>query len=125
MATIETRAPQIRRASYEILNIVKDYRAQRVGGFQTTLTLWEACVIPSLTYNCSTWVGMGRKEERALAELQDYFLRLMLGTGPGAPKYALRADTGTRSIMLRVWREKVIFIYHIRSLDDKSLHWQE
>ena len=109
------------RASYKIVNLVKDYRAQRVGGFGTALLLWESCALPSLLYNCSTWVGMGRKEEEALAECQFFFLRLVLGTGPGAPKHALRADLGAQNTSLRVWKQKILLVHHIRSLDDTSL----
>ena len=96
MATIQARAGKLRRASYEIVNIVKDYRAQRVGGFTTALLLWESCAIPSLLYNCSTWVGIGKKEEEALAEIQEFYMRLALGTGPGAPKLSLRAYFGVK-----------------------------
>ena len=73
---------------------MKDYRAQQIRGFLTSLVLWETCVIPSLIYNCSTWVGIGKEEIRALEGLQDYFLRMLWGTGPGASRMALRADTG-------------------------------
>ena len=82
----------------EKVNIVEDYRAQRVGGFLTALQLWESCVIPSLLYNSPCWVGMGREEEKALSECQDFFLRLALATGPGASKVALRANFGVRSM---------------------------
>ena len=85
MVTIQKRESKTRRASFEIINIVKDYRAQLVGGFQTGLVLWESCVIPSLLYNCSTWVEVGKEEEKALTDQQDYFLRLLLGAGPGRP----------------------------------------
>ena len=119
--TIKKREAKIRRASFEILKLVKDYRAQRVGGFQTGLVLWESCAIPSLLYNCSTWVGIGKEEIKALNAIQDYFLRLLWGTGPGAPKVALRADTGTRSMESRIWREKVMLVYHISHLDEGSL----
>ena len=105
MATIRDRAPKIRRASFEIVNIVKDYRAQRAGGFLTGLILWESCCIPSLIYNSGCWMAMTKKEEDALSECQDFFLRLLLGTGPGAPKVALRADSGTCSMPMRVKKE--------------------
>ena len=88
LLTIQKRASKIRRASFEIVNIVKDYRAQRVGGFMTGLVLWESCAIPSLLYNCSTWVDMGKEALKVLNDLQDSFLRLLWGTGPGAPKVA-------------------------------------
>ena len=35
MITIQKRESKTRRASYEIVNIIKDYRAQLVGGFRT------------------------------------------------------------------------------------------
>ena len=106
METIKSREAKIRRASFKIINVVKDYRAQRVEGCMTALILWERCAIPSLIYNCSTWVGMGSQEEKLLAEQQDFFLRLLFGTGPGAPKVALRADTRTLSMLMRVWKDR-------------------
>jgi hypothetical protein len=121
MATIKSQAAKLRRASYKILNIVKDYRAQKIGGFSTALLLWESCAIPSLTYNCSTWLGMGKGEEEALAEIQDFFLRLLTGCGPGAPKHALRADFGMHSMKLRVWRDKIMLVHHIRNLEEGAL----
>ena len=38
---------------------------------------------------------VGEEEEMAISELKDFFLRLMLATGPGATNVALRADLGT------------------------------
>ena len=52
--TIKKREAKIRRAGFEIINLVKDYRAQRIGRFFTGLVLCESCAIPSLLYNCST-----------------------------------------------------------------------
>ena len=34
---------------------------------------------------------------------------------------ALRADTGTRSMESRVWREKIMLIYHVSHLEDGDL----
>ena len=42
------------------------------------------------------------KELKVLNNVQDFFLRLLWGTGPGAPKVALRADTGTISKESRI-----------------------
>ena len=121
MATIRSREGKVRRAAYEILNIVHDYRAQRVGGFCSGLLLWESCCIPSLIYNCSTWVGMGREEEKVLNQCQDFFLRLMWATGPGAPRVALRADLGTRSMESRVWQQKILLVHHMARLEEGDL----
>ena len=121
MATIQARAGKLRRSSYEILNIVKDYRAQRIGGFYTAILLWESCAVPSLLYNCSTWIGIGRKEEEALAEIQDFHMRLILGSGPGAHKQSLRADFGVQSMQVRIWRQKLMLVHHLRSLSQEAL----
>ena len=87
----------------------------------TGLILWESCCIPSLIYNSACWVGMGKKEEAALSECQDFFLRLLLGTGPGAPKVALRADSATLSMPMRVKKQKVMMVKHIREPEQDSL----
>ena len=72
-------------------------------------------------YNCSTWVEIGKEEIRVLEGLQDYFLRMLWDTGPGAPRMALRADTGTRSMESRIWCEKIMLIFHISHLEDGDL----
>ena len=121
IVTIQKRESKTRRASYEIINIVKDYRAQLVGGFQTGLVLWESCVIPSLLYNSSTWVEVSKDEEKTLEDMQDYFLRLLWGAGPGTPRVSLRADTATRSMATRIYKEKIMLVYHISHLEVGSL----
>ena len=73
--TNKGREANIRRASFKIMNIVKDCRAQRVGGFLMALILWERCAIPSLSDNCSTWLEIVPQEKKLLAEQQDFFLR--------------------------------------------------
>ena len=39
LATIKSREGKVRRAAFEIMSIVNDYRAQRVGGIYTGLLL--------------------------------------------------------------------------------------
>ena len=119
--TISKREAKVRRASFEILSLVKDFRAQRTGGFMTGLVLWETCVIPSLLYNCSTWIGVRKEEVKILNGLQDYFLRMLWGAGPGTPKPALRADTATRGMKSRIEREKIMLAYHINHLSEHDL----
>ena len=64
---------------------------------------------------------IGKEEINALNAIQDYYLRLLWGTGPGAPKVALRADTATRSMESRIWREKIMLVYHISHMEDGAL----
>jgi hypothetical protein len=64
---------------------------------------------------------MGREEEKALNQSQDFFLKLMWATGPGAPSVALRADLGTRSMQSRVWAQKIMLIHHVARLQEGDL----
>ena len=66
-------------------------------------------------------MGIGRKEEEALSEIPDFYMRLALGAGPGAPKLSLRADFGVKKIQFRIWREKFMLIHHLRRLSEEAL----
>ena len=59
---------------------------------------------------------VGKEEEKALNDQQDYFLRLLWGAGPGTPRVAMRADTATRSMQARIWRQKIMLVFHIAHL---------
>ena len=121
ISTIKDREGKTRRASYEILNTVEDYRAHRVGGFRTALFLGESCVIPSLLSNSPCLYGMVKEEERVVNECQDFFLRLILATGPGATKVALGADTATQSVVYMLYKDKILLIQHLIRLEDTAL----
>ena len=66
-------------------------------------------------------VELGKEEPKVLNKVQDFFLRFLRRTGPGAPKVALRADTGTRSMESKIWREKIMLIYYVSHLVDDDL----
>ena len=68
-------------------------RAGVVGGLRHPFSHLQLCNVDG--------VEMG-KELKVLNNVQDFFLRLLWGTGPGAPKVALRADTGTISKESRI-----------------------
>ena len=59
--------------------------------------------------------------ENKLNSLQNWFLRLVLEVGKGAPLAALAWETGVLNMKLRIWREKILMILHIRNLDENSL----
>ena len=99
--------------------VVNIYMAQRVAGFLKGQLLWESCCVPALIPNCSTWVGMGKEEEKVLKRTQ--VLKLLWTTGPGSPRVALRADLGTRSMESWVWVQKILLIYHMVRLQEGNL----
>ena len=120
-ATIESKMGKIKTACLEIANIVNDWRAETVGGLETAIILWEACIIPSLLNSCSTWVEISKKAENKLNDLQRWFLRLILQVPKSTPSASLTWETGMMDMKLRIWKEKLMLILHIRSLNDETL----
>ena len=88
---------------------------------ETALILWEACVIPSLLHGAGTWTNITAATEKNLNSLQIWHMRMVLGVGPGAPLAALRWDLGLVDMKLRIWKEKISMILHLRSLGEGSL----
>ena len=123
-ATVAAREAKIKGAAMEIISIVKDWRTEVVGGMETALLLWEACVVPSLLHGSGTWTNITARTEKRLNSLQNWFTRLVLEVGPGAPLAALGWDTGLIDMKLRVWKEKVLMILHLRNLDEGSLAYK-
>ena len=128
LATIVDREKKIRGAMFEAIGIIQDYRSQYIGGFMTALDLWKMALLPSLMYGAGTWVGITEEAVQRLENIQLTYLRMALQVGPGVTKVALRSETGLGSMHHLIWREKIMTIHHIRSLDMSSLArriWEE
>ena len=52
--TVAAKEGKIKAACIEVANIVNDWRTEIVGGLETAMISWEACIIPSLLHSCST-----------------------------------------------------------------------
>ena len=119
--TVASREGKIKGACLEISLVVNDWRARAVGGMETALMLWKTCVIPSLLHGAGTWQEMSKQTEKQLNSIQNWFIRLMLQVGPGAPLSALLWETGLLDMGLLVWIEKVMLILHIRNLETRAI----
>ena len=106
---------------YKIAQIVNDWRAHVVGGMETGLLLWEACCLPSLLHGAGTWTNISKATEKKLNKIQYWGLRLFLQVGPGTPLVALLWDSGALNMSLRVKIEKILLVFHIRSLSKETL----
>ena len=120
-ATVAAREGRVRGACLEIAQIVNDWRAGVVGGLDTALILWEMCVVPSLLYGAGTWVEVTRATVDKLNSLQRWFARLVLQVGPGTPGPALTWETGLMDMGLRIKMEKLMLVFHLKSLDEEAL----
>ena len=118
--TVASREGKIRGTGLEIAHIVSDWRSKVCGGMVTALFIWEVCCIPSLLSGAGTWIDITTTTERRLNVLQCWYLKLIFQTGPGSPSASLLWDTKTLNISLRIWKEKVLLIIHIRNLDSTT-----
>ena len=119
--TVSSKLGKIRGASLEIALVVNDWRAKQIGGMETALMLWEYCCIPSLLHGAGTQVEISSATEKQLNKLQCWYVRLILQIGPGSLIASLMWDFSLLDMSLRVYREKLMMIIHIRDLDNDSL----
>ena len=119
--TVKAREGKINGACQEIAEIVNDWRSRVVGGMESAILLWEACCVPSLLHGAGTWVEIAPSTEKNLNSIQLKFVRLILQVGPGAPLASLLWDFGLLDMGLRIWREKLMMVIHLRSLEVGTL----
>ena len=118
--TVAAREGKIRGACIEITQIVNDWRAKIVGGFETALLLWELCCVPSLLHGAGTWTDISTATEKKLDKIQCWYLKLALQVGQGAASASLLWDTASLDMSLRVYREKILFVLYLRNLDEDT-----
>ena len=116
--TVESREGKVKGACLEIIQIVNDWRAEVVGGMESGLMLWEKCIIPSLLHGAGTWTEMTADSVKRLNGLQRWFMRMLLQVGPGVPTASLTWESGLMDMEQRVWLEKLMLVFHLRSLDE-------
>ena len=121
LETIRQREGKVKGAALEIVDIVDDWRARVVRGFQSGLFLCESCCIPSLLYNAGSWIDMSKEAEKRLDALQIWFLRMLLRQGQGVPSGAILWELAALSMGRRVWREKLCLSLHIARLGEETL----
>ena len=119
--TVDAREEKIRGACLEVAQIVNDWRARVTGGMESALFLWEACVVPSLMYGSGTWVEMNSNTVKKLNNLQNWFIRLILQIGPGAPVASLCWETGFLDMEIRAWRDLIMMVIDLRNMEANTL----
>ena len=119
--TVAAREGKIKGACLEITMIVNDWRSRMVGGMETALLFWEACCIPSLLHGAGTLVDISETTIKKLNQIQCWYLRLALQVGQGAPRASLLWDNQVLDMQLRIWKEQILLVLHIRNLDGTSI----
>ena len=85
------------------------------------LNIWNACIIPSLLSNCSTWLGISVNTVKRLDDLQHLMVRTLLRLPSFTPLPALRGALGLMGMKWRVWQEKVLLVVAIMGLGEDTL----
>ena len=120
-ATIIAREAKVKGAIYELKTLCEDYRMQVVGGMLGALDIYNTCIVPSLLNNCSVWVDIKEKSVKQLDALQNMFVKTLLHLPDSTPSLALRAITGMRGMLWRIWEEKLLLVLAIRRLEEHTL----
>ena len=120
-ATIKEREAKKIGAIYELRALTEDFRMQGVGGCQSAIDMYEACIIPSLLSNAGTWVEMDEAAFNKLNNLQDTFGRALLSLPLSAPQASLRAALGLPGMKWRVCEQKILLIQAIRQQEEGGL----
>ena len=109
--TIKKRLGIAKKAIFEIKQVVEDCRSEVVGGIRTGLMLWEACVLPYVLYNSSTWLKIRQKDIDSLNQLQNLFLNHLLKV-QHCPSLMMLWDLGLIPMHFRILKEKLLLYHH-------------
>ena len=67
---------------------------QTIGGMEASIDLYEACIIPFLLSNWSSWLEIDQKSEDKLDAIQDLFGWVLLQVPKSTPRLAIRGALG-------------------------------
>merc|ERR1719319_2219890 len=107
-ATIMERMGKVKGGIYTTASLLDTIEMQALGGMMAAKYLWEGAIVPSLLAGAGTWVGITRREEEMLEELQELFWRTILQVPRGTPRVMFRAETGCMSMRNRICKMKLL-----------------
>ena len=119
--TIMDRFSQIFASIVETRAIVQDCRSHVVGGISAGLDIWETAHIPSLLNNCEMWTQISEKSLEKLEDLQNTLYRMLLAVPKTTPVASLAWDMGGLKMKYIIIIKKLLFLHHLKSLDNSTL----
>ena len=120
-STIMDRFGRVFASLIETRAIVQDCRSHVVGGITAGLDIWETAHIPSLLNNCEMWTHISEQSLEKLEELQNTLYRMLLAVPKTTPIASLAWDMGGIKMKFRIILKKLMFLHHLKSLDDSTL----
>ena len=117
-ACLDAREPKARSAVNEIIRIIEDPRASIISPIKMALAIIEYAVKPMYLYACETWVGISKKDEERLDNMQCEALRRVLGANNFTLKAGLLNEAGVTRWSDEVKAAKLWFAYRVARLSD-------
>ena len=111
--TIKARISKLISKTEEILQFVETPGVSCLGGANTAFKLYEAQIIPTLLYNCESWISIDDSHLKLLQDFQERFIRRILRLANSVPKVMLEYDTGMPPMKWRIAQRKLIFVNRI------------
>ena len=127
-ATIKERMAKVKGGIYTTASLLDTIQLQAMGGMMAAKYLWEGAIVPSLLSGAGTWVGITPRLEAMCEELQELFWRTVLQVPKGTPKIMLTAETKSRKMKIRIWKQKVMLVMRIRKQERslaKAIHEEQ
>ena len=102
--TVMKRSAVVRLAIYEIRTIIEDAR--------------EQSILPMLTFNGESWIGMGKKTLKVLNDLFHTFCRVIFRVGIGCPTLSFYWQSCSKTFDNIILENKLIFTHHFANLSE-------
>ena len=119
--TIKKREPMIKKAIFEVVGIIEDFRIQSLGAMRSAIELFELAILPSLLNNSEVWVEISEASMKRLSELQYLFARTLFQVGKGTPKPALLVQTALLGMSQRIMMRKLTFVNALKHMSEDTL----
>ena len=119
--TLNDRKGRILSSIFELSSILEDFRMQTAGGLMSGLNIWRFGLLPSLLANAESWTEIPTDCMQSFESIQNLLLQKIFSVPKTTPNAALRWDTGSISLEMQINKKKLLFLYHLIKMDEKSL----
>ena len=120
--TIKKRIGDLHQKCEEIYQIADHGLMAGMGNRKAAITLFKAQVIPSLIFNCESWIGINNTHLNTIQAFQDAFIsRLLHLPRAGTAKSLIRMDSGMIMMKWRIAERNLHFTNKLRTKDNNNI----
>ena len=119
--TVTKRAAVARMAIYEIRTVIEDTRADSLGALNLAFMFWEQSVLPMLTFNCESWLGIQRKSVKVLDDLFHTFCRIIFRVSASCPILSFYWQSCSLKMENLILEQKLNFARHLANVPEGEI----